>query len=217
MRFGKKHRTMLIISIFMFLISAVIGYSSSMLVSRDKMHETDMEFEFLSNRIGLVQDMEYYSRDTSLDPEEAVGYYSRSFYPYPSNPSNTFRYNEWGTLYISDNDNYEEVLKANNITNIDIIKPEQDYTSRLPLENTVLLGERYYSDSTKDTLFIFTKDNEILDYYYIDQRIIDFSEFKNDHGYDNHHSFVLKLDDENRLYIDKVEDNSIYYKESSGF
>lgn len=216
MRFGKKHRTMLVISIVIFLVSAVIGYSSSMSVSRDKMHETDMEFELLSNRISLLQDMEYYSRDKSLDPEEAEMYNSRGFYPYPSDPSNTFRYNEWGTLFVSDNENYEDVLNANNISNIEEIKTEPDYISRLPLDNTVLLGEQYYSDNSKDTLFIFTKDNEVLDYYYIDQRIIDFSEFKNDEGYKNHHSFILKLDDDNRLYIDKVEDNSVYYKESAG-
>lgn len=216
MRFGKKHRTMLVASIFIFLISAVIGYSSSAFVSRDKMHETDMEFELLSSRVSLIQDMEYYSRDKSLDPKEAETYTSRGFYPYPSDPSNTFRYNEWKTLFISDNENYEDILKANNITNIDKISAEQEYRSRLPLENTVLLGEQYYSDNAKDTLFIFTKDNEVLDYYYIDQRIIDFSEFKNDKGYTNHHSFILKVDDENRLYIDKVEDNSVYYKSSEG-
>lgn len=216
MKFSKKHRTMLIISILMFVLSSVIGYSSSMLVSRDKMHETDMEFEFLSNRISLIQDREYYNRDESLDPDEAEMYNSRSFYPYPSSPSNTFRYNDWGTLYVSDNENYEEVLKNNNISNIDKIQVVQEYTSRLPLDNTVLLGEQYYSESSMDTMFIFTKNGEILDYYYIDQRIIDFTEFKNDEGYKTHESFILKLDDNDRLYVDKVEDNSVYYKDSTG-
>ena len=50
------------------------------------------------------------------------------------------------------------------------------------------------------------KNKEIVKYMYIDSRIIDFSKFETNDGYRPYQGFIIKLDDDQNIYIDKMEE-----------
>ena len=86
-----------------------------------------------------------------------------------------------------------------------VLKIDKNYETRLPIDNPKILGKENYLSDKADAVLVFTKNKEIVKYIHIDSRIIDFSKFESDEGYRVYQGFTVKLDDNNKIYIDKME------------
>ena len=78
-------------------------------------------------------------------------------------------------------------------------------SASLLLKSAKILGKENYLNDKADAVLVFTKNKEIVKYIHIDSRIIDFSKFESDEGYRVYQGFTIKLDDNNKIYIDKME------------
>lgn len=108
-------------------------------------------------------------------------------------------------MYVLNTNNAEDFINKTNIKNKEVIKIDKDYKSRLPIENSNILGKENFLKDKSDAVLVFTKNNELVKYMHIDSRIIDFSEFESLSGYRGQKGFIIKLDDNEQIYIDKME------------
>ena len=87
---------------------------------------------------------------------------------------------------------------------VPLAKPS-NATAPVPIDNPKILGKENYLSDKADAVLVFTKNKEIVKYIHIDSRIIDFSKFESNEGYRVYQGFTIKLDDNNKIYIDKME------------
>ncbi len=206
MKLSKDNKIILLIAIIFLIIGMFSGNVMIKNSYREQAVETNQELELLSIRKDLIENKMYYEKDIENNPKDIENYNSRGF-----NPS--FKLNGsydaskiWDKMYVTNTDNVLEILKNSNIKNLDVLKIEKNYVSRLPIENPNILGKNNFLEEKSDAVLVFTKNKEIVKYMYIDSRIIDFSKFETNDGYRPYQGFIIKLDDDQNIYIDKMEE-----------
>ena len=205
MKLTSNHKKILLVSLVFLAIGMFTGNMGLKSPYRETSIETNQEIELLSIRQDLINNKLYYEKDIENRPEDIENYNSRGFYP-------SFRYNNtydsyeiWDNMYVSNTDEVEKVIEKAGIKNSDVLKIDKNYETRLPIDNPKILGKENYFSDKADAVLVFTKNKEIVKYIHIDSRIIDFSKFESNEGYRVYQGFTVKLDDNNKIYIDKME------------
>lgn len=208
MKFTKNHLKLVILGILIFVVSLVINISINPTTYRDKNAETENEFELLSYRTSLIQERQFISTN-KINEEEMFHFTTRTYNPYSRWFSRNRGFVDISTsdrVYVLSGKNYKEVLEKQNIKNISAIEYNPNYQSRLPLEYSSILGEdSMIKDSKYPFIIVFTRENKVTRYLHVDSRIIDFRDFLDEKGYSPYEAFYLKIDQKDRLYIEKVE------------
>lgn len=205
MKLSKSHKIIIIISICFILLGIFTNNKAIKPSYREKMVETNQEIELLSIRQELIENKLYYEKDSENNPMDIENYNSRGYYPnYKSQDTNDSS-EIWDNIYVANTENVEEILNKANIKNLGVLNIDKNYVSRLPIENPNILGEKNFLKGKNDAILVFTKNKNIVKYMHIDSRILDFSKFESYEGYHVYRGFIIKLDDNEKIYIDKME------------
>ena len=205
MKLSKLHKTIIIISILLLLIGMFTSDKVIKPSYREQKTETDQEIDLLSIRQDLIENKLYYEKDIENNPTDVENYNSRGYYPSFKSFDTTDQYEIWDRMYVLNTNNAEDFINKTKIKNKEVIKIDKDYKNRLPIENSNILGKENFLKDKSDAVLVFTKNNELVKYMHIDSRIIDFSEFESLSGYRGQKGFIIKLDDNEQIYIDKME------------
>lgn len=160
MKYKKKH-TMILLTTFVLLILSVYGIHAlgENLVYRDTQLEMKNEINLLNGIRNLKE---------RFHPEEGI-YFQRSNFLSNAGP-------RLQAIYLADSKDYQETLAKYELKDLDKIKIDPNYKSKLPLEH-----EKFRSmfpnlqESASPVIVIQTADKRVVSYSFIDGRMADFS------------------------------------------
>ncbi len=203
MKLTVNHKKILSLSL-VFLFTGIFMGAIDVKDYRSISLETETEIDLLTLRKNMVSDRQYYEENLENPDEEYVYMDSGELYISIGNEFSSYGDDKGSDkIYVSNTADVERVMKESGVENLDVLKIDKDYKTRLPIENPNVLGKENFLEEKADTVIVFVRKNEIVKYIHIDSRIVDFSKLERDKAYIGYGGFRIKLDDNYRLYADK--------------
>lgn len=175
MKFNKKHLLILISCVvLMFLVSSGLQKLSDSSVYRNLDREIRLEADIVDEIIAL-KNPKHYEEDLSIDQKKAIaesmGYIYPDYWLMLQDDSNLYR------GYFVSAEDYKEKLGSYGLKNIEKIRIEKNYKTRLPIEHRIFRPLFPKVDQQlPPNLFVVAKGGNIMQYFLIDGRLADFSE-----------------------------------------
>lgn len=178
-------------------ISLKLSYSDSSssmnFVDSSIVNEMEILDAIAGNPTYKEDDMNY--RDIYLKSEKIDSW---GFYDYYDEKSPKYK------VIFTDNNSYDSDLKDNGVINYESLKTNNDYETTFPIfkdESYKKLTERLIKDYSKkdeskeDLLVVIVSDKKVVDSFYIDGRLVDYSDIlhKSDDFNKKGNSYIMKL------------------------
>lgn len=197
MRFTRKHGMILVVCLALFIaFSFTIDALSQHQINRNREYELSMEADLLRE----IQVLRYEQRYTG----ENSYYYFGNYAGYATDRN----------IYFANTENYRQLLESHGIKNVDKIRVDKDYCSRLPLDHKNLLGS-FKRDPKRypPNLVVVADKGHVLYYSHIDSRLADFTKIYGMTSATGGH-FRLKLAPSGRLIFEE-DVGTMEFKEES--
>lgn len=174
MKFNKKHLSILVSCILlMILVSSGLQKLSDSGVYRNLDREIRLEADIVDQIIDL-KNPRHYQEDLSVEQKQAIA--KTQGYIYPDYWMGLRGDWDFHRGYFVSSKDYKEKLGSYGLKNIEKIRLEKNYKTRLPIEHRIFRSLFPKADQQlPPSLFVVVKEGNIVQYFFIDGRIADFS------------------------------------------